>query len=389
MTFNNYKLSTQIILEGYDSDASSVCVSTTKYYLKSIQKKKYESPYGSIEIKRHTYQNSGGGKQYVPLEVKAGLVESSTLRFAKMLSWKYAQMPSARVEDDLSANHLRAVSSSYIQKISYAVGDLLLSKEVDTTYTLPDAVPTATAATLSVGRDGAMMRIKGDGYREAMAGTLSVVNANRDVLHTIYVADSPEKGKEGFDILLENEMIALRKSFPTLDMAGLADGSDGNWRFLAPKVDVQIIDWWHAQQYIIAAMREAYPTHSKAQKEVEKWGKRLKTEPKVVGKLLASLQRHYRKLIKNQQETGSLKAAITYLKRHKHQMNYAQYIKDGYLIGSGVTESACKTMIKNRFCGCGMQWTISNAQVLLLIRGLTITEDRWEQAWSKLTKSNV
>jgi hypothetical protein len=34
-------------------------------------------------------------------------------------------------------------------------------------------------------------------------------------------------------------------------------------------------------------------------------------------------------------------------------MNYAQYLEKKYPIGSGVTEAACKTLVKQRLCqGC-------------------------------------
>lgn len=50
-------------------------------------------------------------------------------------------------------------------------------------------------------------------------------------------------------------------------------------------------------------------------------------------------------------------------------MNYAHYLKQGFLIGSGVTESdemppTCKLLIKTRFFGLGMQWKLKNTAPL-------------------------
>ena len=43
-----------------------------------------------------------------------------------------------------------------------------------------------------------------------------------------------------------------------------------------------------------------------------------------------------------------LNGAITYFTNHSHQVNYVQYLKDKLPIGSGVTETAGKTLIKQR-----------------------------------------
>ena len=56
-------------------------------------------------------------------------------------------------------------------------------------------------------------------------------------------------------------------------------------------------------------------------------------------------------------KVGKLNSAITYFTNHEHQMNYVQYLKDALPIGSGVTEAACKTLIKQRLCCSGMKWT--------------------------------
>ena len=39
---------------------------------------------------------------------------------------------------------------------------------------------------------------------------------------------------------------------------------------------------------------------------------------------------------------------ITYLKNHKEYMKYNQYLSKGYPIGSGVVESACSHVVKER-----------------------------------------
>jgi hypothetical protein len=64
-------------------------------------------------------------------------------------------------------------------------------------------------------------------------------------------------------------------------------------------------------------------------------------------------------------------------------MNYPEYQKKGYPIGSGVTEAGCKTVVKQRLSQSGMRWNLDNAQGMLITRALVATNGRWEQFWGK------
>ena len=81
-----------------------------------------------------------------------------------------------------------------------------------------------------------------------------------------------------------------------------------------------------------------------------------------------------------------LDKAITYFSNHYQQMNYVQYKKDKLPIGSGVTEAACKTLIKQRLCCSGMKWVTRGAQTIISLRSLVLTKGRWEQFRNKLDR---
>ena len=51
----------------------------------------------------------------------------------------------------------------------------------------------------------------------------------------------------------------------------------------------------------------------------------------------------------------TLQSSVTYFQNHKEKMKYAKNQKDNLPIGSGVTESACKTLVKQRLCNSGMR----------------------------------
>lgn len=81
-----------------------------------------------------------------------------------------------------------------------------------------------------------------------------------------------------------------------------------------------------------------------------------------------------------------MESVITYFRHHHSQMEYAQTQAENRPIGSGVTEAAYKGIVKQRLCGSGMKWTGTRAGVVLSLRTLTYTTDRWQQFWAKITQ---
>ncbi|MFN9238354.1 MAG: ISKra4 family transposase, partial [Pseudanabaena sp.] len=58
-----------------------------------------------------------------------------------------------------------------------------------------------------------------------------------------------------------------------------------------------------------------------------------------------------------------LKDAINYFLNHHHQMLYVEAISSNLPIGSGITEAACKVIIKARLGCSGMKWKDWGASV--------------------------
>ncbi len=63
-------------------------------------------------------------------------------------------------------------------------------------------------------------------------------------------------------------------------------------------------------------------------------------------------------------------------------MSYASHFKHNLPIGSGVTEAACKTVVKQRMCVSGSRWKDAGASCVLALRTLKLTKGRWQQFWS-------
>ena len=66
-----------------------------------------------------------------------------------------------------------------------------------------------------------------------------------------------------------------------------------------------------------------------------------------------------------------------YLRRHQSRMHYDAYLAAGYPIASGVIEGACRPVVKDRMERAGMHWTIPGAQALLRLRCVALNGE-WE-----------
>jgi hypothetical protein len=85
---------------------------------------------------------------------------------------------------------------------------------------------------------------------------------------------------------------------------------------------------------------------------------------------------------KSQQET--FLKVITYFKNHKQYMKYDQYLSQGYPIGSGVVESACSHVVKDRMEITGARWRICGAEPILRLRSVVKSND-WDAYWQFYT----
>ncbi len=63
-----------------------------------------------------------------------------------------------------------------------------------------------------------------------------------------------------------------------------------------------------------------------------------------------------------------------YLSKHQGHIDYPQFKRDAFPLGSGMVESACKWLIQQRFKGVGMRWSESGFNHLLHLRLAWVNE---------------
>lgn len=380
------RLATGSCLADFDTDGSSIILGNSKFTAKSKKvSKNYETPYGTVPVSRYCYQDSSGGAVHIPLDRNARIIGNSTPRFANIVSFKYSGNNAGAVQRDLKISLQRDVSRCYIQDVSQLVAEGISAK--DKTWDLTESEPAPMdVATIGIGLDGACLFFSGEGYRQAMAGTIACYDAAGERLHTIYIGAAPEYGKATFLTRMDEEINRVKEKYPGARYVGISDGATDFAPWLKKYTTTQVLDFFHLTEYLSDAAQAMFRKGSDREGWLNTTCHSLKHEHGASKVILEELKEARLKPKLSKKAQSLLDKAISYLENALGRTNYASYRKSHIPIGSGVTEAACKTLVKQRMCGSGMKWKSTGADAVLGLRSLALTDGAWESFWAKIRK---
>ncbi len=78
---------------------------------------------------------------------------------------------------------------------------------------------------------------------------------------------------------------------------------------------------------------------------------------------------------------------LGYLRKREALMQYPQFRRDGWPIGSGMVESANKNVVEARLKGTGMHWERKNVNPMLALRN-AVCNGRWQEMWQKAVRQH-
>jgi hypothetical protein len=376
------QIAMQPILKQFDTNGEPIRVNGIKHTVRVCSPQTYETPYGPVQVERNVYQNSRGGRVYVPLENDGRMVLNSTPRYAQIVSGKYARFGADSIREDLLECNGREISRNYAKKLSDFVGSIAGCHESQWQYDLP--VFDQPVHSITIGLDGTCMLMHEDGWREAMCGSIAFYDKQAERMHTIYCAATPEYGKEKFKAKFSREIERVKERFPDVLYIGLADGTKDNWTFLKKYTKRLLLDFYHAREYISKAASAIFDRDKKSRDAwVDDWSDRLKHKQGTAGRFLKELQNQRANLDRKNfiERDEEIRKVIGYYKNYKSKMRYAYHSNNNLPIGSGVTEAACKTLVKQRMCISGSRWKDDGASCVLALRTLKLTTGRWQQFW--------
>jgi hypothetical protein len=167
----------------------------------------------------------------------------------------------------------------------------------------------------------------------------------------------------------------------------LTDGGAGLEEFVRRNFNrpdlVVILDFWHAASYLEALARVAHPNdETAAVTQARQWCRLLKDEGGAT--TLAVL----REWDFGGRQPPALREQWTrvaeYFGNNLHRMEYPEYQAEGWHIGSGAVESACKTVVGQRLKGAGKRWGEAGAHAVCHVRALYRSEPgQWEAFWKR------
>ena len=379
-------IATKHALNQFDTDGSPIKIGKIKLTSKGKEPRNYQTPYGETRLERHMYQTSNGGETYCPLENNARIIHGTTPKFAKMISYKYAKINGSSVVNDFKINHNRHISKGYIQNLVEVVATVAEAKEKEWEYATPRL--NKRISTIAIGCDGTTTYITNDGYREAMVGTIALYDVGGNRLHTHYLAATPEYGKETFKIRLEKEILHVKKLYPNATYVGIADGAKFNWELLNKHTQVQNLDFFHVTEYLAKAAKVIYKNSDQKDAWLHETSHNLKHKNRGARNILKEFEDFEKKKLKKS-DKKILDSVVTYFRNNISMMNYSYSVKNNLPIGSGVTEAACKVIVKQRLCNSGMRWGRHGAAICLKLRSMIYTTGHWEQFWNKINQYGV
>jgi len=232
---------------------------------------------------------------------------------------------------------------------------------------------------LGVSLDGGKMHIRGEGWKEFKAGTVFDVVVTPDLdpetgdwvdqVHGVNMAYRAVLGTvDEFAPALW--ALAVERQVPqAADVSVTADGADWIWNLADDYFpdSVQIVDWYHATEYLAHAAEALYPHDADAARN---W-QQARRDDLYLGQIHQIIE---------PLERAGLTAPVEYFRKHTRRMQYQEFHEQGYPIGSGTVESGIKRF-KHRLSGPGMRWSRPAAERMLVLRA-AIMSGTFDELWA-------
>jgi hypothetical protein len=232
---------------------------------------------------------------------------------------------------------------------------------------------------LGVSLDGGKLNIRGEGWKELKAGTVFDVVAlpERDAqtgewvdrVHGVHMTYRAVLGSVT-EFAPALWALAVERQVPqAADVTITADGADWIWSLvtdLFPE-SVQIVDWYHAAEYLARAAEALFPADPEA---ARRWQAERRDDL-----FLGDLHKIIEPL-----ERAGLMTQAEYFRKHTRRMQYHEFHEQERPIGSGTVESAIKRF-KQRLTGPGMRWSRPAAERMLVLRAAVLS-GTFDQLWA-------
>ena len=253
--------------------------------------------------------------------------------------------------------------------------------------------PSSEADRMGVGVDGAMVNVRGEGWKEFKVGIVYAIEKRptRDAItgEWTYVACAVNNSyvahlgdAHAFGPLIWSEAQS-RGWEDARDTQTMGDGAAWVWSLADEyfSLSLRTLDWYHASEYLHTAARLLFPA-STSTSATTRWFNRAETmlfqgQAETIANAISDKIAATPSLAND-----DLSAVVTYFQNNHKRMQYMQFREDGFPIGSGMVESAAK-QFKARFTGPGMRWSRLGLQRLIPIRS-SVLSHTFDALWDSV-----
>jgi hypothetical protein len=233
------------------------------------------------------------------------------------------------------------------------------------------------ARPLAVAADGVIMPMRGGG-KEARCGVIYEPDweAGRTPSECAGLRKEYFATLASRDTLMQRLCVRAQQRGATLDtpIAALGDGASWIWEGFAQHLPqrVEILDFYHVSERLgkIAAARFGETAAGKRAGQQWREAQEQALQEEGPEKLLAELA-GWEPPSRGAQQVRE--DQLRYFRNQQQRMNYPEYLRRGFPIGSGAVEGACKHVVSDRFRGTGMRWKSKTAEPLLHARAGLLT----------------
>ena len=137
----------------------------------------------------------------------------------------------------------------------------------------------------------------------------------------------------------------------------LGDGAEWIWNQVSHHYPhaIQIVDWFHATEYIAPIANAAFSDEDQRQDWI------FQVRSALWDGDLHSVIKACKSFSEHPKAGEAARKAVTYYTNNQDRMDYPTYRANGYQIGSGSIESACKQIVTQRLKVAGAIWELDNA----------------------------
>lgn len=157
-----------------------------------------------------------------------------------------------------------------------------------------------------------------------------------------------------------------------------ADGAEWIWLMVEDRFKgvVQIVDFYHAAQHLAELCHLAVKDKEKAKAMFAMRRGLMKRYG------AACIIRYFEQIPSDHPYKTDIEKALGYFRDNIHRMDYGNFRKSGYCIGSGAMEGTCKSLVNQRTDLAGQRWHPKGALNVLHLRAL-VADGLHDEYWKK------